>query len=89
MEYKKAFTNTMNQTLKWKKLNFVECGENYSINLGTAEIRNDKTGRILKHNLQHKDGYYRVNLYLNGKHKYYMVHILFYTRMLFHEYVIY
>jgi len=38
----------MNQTLKWKKLDFVENGQNYSINLDTNEIRNDKTDRILK-----------------------------------------
>ena len=38
----------MNQSFKWKKLDFIEFGQNYSINLETAEIRNNKTGRILK-----------------------------------------
>ena len=65
----------MNQTLKWKKIDFIENAENYSINLETAEIRNDKTGRILKTHLNNK-GYYRIGLYLNGKQKYYLVHQL-------------
>ena len=61
----------------WKKLDFVECGQNYCINLETAEIRNDKTGRIRKpHN--DKDGYMHLCLNLNGKQKWYRVHILMY-----------
>ena len=65
----------MNQSFKWKKLDFIECGQNYSINLETAEIRNDKTGRILKPQLNGR-GYYQVALYLKGKGKMYYVHVL-------------
>jgi len=64
----------MNQTLKWKKLDFVECGQNYSINLETNEIRNDITGKIKKPHL--RGGYHRVQLSLNGKNKNYPVHQL-------------
>ena len=59
----------------WKKLDMIEFGQNYSINLETAEIRNDKTGRILKPQLNGRR-YYQVALYLNGKQKYYLVHQL-------------
>ena len=64
----------MNQSFKWKKLDFIECGENYSINLETAEIRNDKIGKILKPWLT--GGYYRICLYMNRKRKMYYVHVL-------------
>ena len=60
--------------LNWKKLDFIECGMNYSINLETNEIRNDNTGRILKPQTNH--GYYRIRLCLNGKHKHYFIHVL-------------
>ena len=63
----------MNQSFKWKKLDMIECGQNYSINLETNEIRNNKTGRILKPQLNNH-GYYQVCLYLNGKNKKYKVH---------------
>lgn len=66
----------MNQSLKWKKLDFVEYGVNYSINLETSEIRNDKTGKILK--LCLTNGYCYVNLCLDGKRKSYRVHMLVY-----------
>ena len=45
----------------WKKLDMIEFGQNYSINLETAEIRNDKTGRILKPQLNGRR-YYQVAL---------------------------
>ena len=64
----------MNQSFKWKKLDFIECGENYSINLETAEIRNDISLKILKPWLN--QGYYRIELRLNGKRKNYYVHVL-------------
>ena len=64
----------MNQSFKWKKLDMIEFGQNYSINLETAEIRNDKIGKILKPKTDH--GYYRIGLSLNGKRKMYYVHQL-------------
>ena len=63
--------------LNWKKLDFIECGQHYYINLETAEIRNDKIGKILKPQLT-KSGYYQVGLSLNGKRKFYYVHVLVY-----------
>ena len=57
----------------WINLNFLEYGENYSINLQTHEVRNNKTGKILNKYLGNK-GYYRVQLYLNNKRKYYYIH---------------
>ena len=66
----------MNQTLKWKKLDLVEYGQNYSINLETNEIRNDNSLKILKPQLSR--GYYQVGLYLDGKRKFYYVHVLVY-----------
>jgi len=68
----------MNQSFKWKKLDFIECGQNYSINLETAEIRNDNTGRILKPQLNNNGnrGYYQVGLHMNRKRKFYYVHVL-------------
>ena len=59
----------------WKKLDMIECGQNYSVNLETAEIRNDKTSRILKPQLNN-NGYYRICLSLNSKQKKYLVHVL-------------
>ena len=64
----------MNQSFKWKKLDMIENGQNYSINLETAEIRNNKTGRILKPQLN--NGYYQVGLHMNSKQKKYLVHVL-------------
>ena len=62
--------------LNWKKLNMTENDSNYSINLETAEIRNNNTGRIRKQIIV--KGYKRVLLNLNGKRKWYCVHILMY-----------
>lgn len=45
-----------------------ECNEN-------GEIRNTKTGRILR-TFKGKDGYYRVSLFVLGKSKTYMLHRL-------------
>ena len=58
----------------WKKLDFIDYGMNYSINLETAEIRNDKNGKILKPWLT--GDYYRIDLNLNGKRKSYKIHQL-------------
>ena len=69
-------TNSLNENNSWKKLSFVECGNNYSINLHTAEIRNDITDNILKPTLV--KGYKYVCLYLNSKRKHYLVHQLVY-----------
>lgn len=56
----------------WRKLDFLENGENYSIsNLG--DVRTDMTGRIIKHGFSH-DGYHTIKLHQNGKRKYYCVH---------------
>jgi hypothetical protein len=56
----------------WKKLDFLENGENYSIsNLG--QVRNDVTGLIMKHKI-HKDGYHRIGLCQNRKQKGYLIH---------------
>ena len=76
MEYKKAFTNTMNQTLKWKKLDMIENGDNYSICLDYPYVvRNDKTNRIKKPSLV-KNGYYYLILYKNNHGKQYCHHQL-------------
>ena len=53
----------------------IECGQNYSINLETNEIRNDNTDRILKQGLNNR-GYYQAVLCMNGKRKKYLVHVL-------------
>ena len=66
-------TNSLNEN-NWKKLDMIEFGQNYSINLLTNEIRNDNSLKILKPRLS--KGYYRVQLYLNGKSKFYYVHQL-------------
>ena len=52
----------------------IECGENYSVNLETNEIRNDTTGKILKPKID--QGYYRICLYMNVKRKMYYLHVL-------------
>ena len=64
----------MNQSFKWKKLDFIENGQNYSINLETNEIRNDNTSRILKPYLV--EGYYQVCLCMDRKRKFYYIHQL-------------
>lgn len=69
-------TDSLNEN-NWKCLDFVDFGQNYSINLLTNEIRNDKRGKILKPRLT--NGYYQVGLWLNGKQKRYYVHMLVYT----------
>lgn len=61
-------------SLTWIKLDMFENGENYSICLETTEVRNDKTGRILKQ--CYDKGYKRVYFSLNGKKKFYRVHQL-------------
>ena len=58
----------------WKKLDMIEYGMNYSINLETNEIRNDNTCRIRKPWIN--KGYYQIGLSLNGKQKKYLVHVL-------------
>lgn len=55
----------------WKK---IKCYENYSVS-SDGDIRNDKTGRILKKYKSNK-GYELVNLYENGKGKMFLVHRL-------------
>ena len=65
---------TSTNSLNWKKLDFIECGENYSICLETNEVRNDRTGYILKPN--NRCGYQRISLCINGKHKHADIHQL-------------
>jgi hypothetical protein len=62
----------MQKTEVWKNLAFLECGENYSVS-DMGNVRNDKTGLIMKHNITH-NGYHRIGLQQNGKRKYYYVH---------------
>ena len=59
-----------------EKLDFVEYGQYYSINLETNEIRNDNTGKILKPWLT--GGYFQVGLHMNKKRKCYRLHQLVY-----------
>jgi hypothetical protein len=54
----------------WKKIE----GYDYSIN-EIGEVRNNKTGRILKQGLD-KDGYYKVNLFDGTKGKIHYIHRL-------------
>ena len=54
----------------WKK---IDDYENYSVSMN-GDVRNDKTGRILKQNLG--NGYYQVGLCKNGKEKKHLVHRL-------------
>lgn len=56
---------------QWKK---IDGYENYSVSCN-GEIRNDKTGRVLK-KYKNKDGYEHVNLYKNGKIKVFSTHRL-------------
>ena len=66
----------MDQSFKWKKLSFVEYGDNYSICMEYPyDIRNDTTGRILKPHLANY-GYYRIELWKNNHRKYYRHHML-------------
>ena len=66
----------MDQSFKWKKLSFVEYGDNYSICMNYPyDVRNDKTGRILKPHLT-KDGYYQICLCMNNHRKHYYHHML-------------
>ena len=65
---------TSTNSLNWKKLDFIECGENYSICLETNEVRADKKDIILKQQLH--NGYLNVQLSLNGKRKRYNIHQL-------------
>ena len=64
----------MNQSFKWKKLDMIEFGLNNSINLETAEIRNDISLKILKPKLNNR--YSQIGLCMNGKRKFYYVHVL-------------
>ena len=62
-------------SLNWKKLDFVENGENYSICMEYPyNVRNDRTGYILKPFF--RNGYQSIKLCLNGKSKYYLHHQL-------------
>ena len=66
----------MDQSFKWKQLSFVEYGDNYSICMNYPyDVRNDKTGRILKPHLT-KDGYYQICLCMNNHRKHYYHHVL-------------
>ena len=56
---------------QWKK---IDGYENYSVSRN-GEIRNDKTGRVLKQIYDNK-GYLHINLYENGKKKKITVHRL-------------
>ena len=57
---------TSTNSLNWKKLDFIECGENYSICMQYPyEVRNDITGRMLK--ADRVNGYLRMTLFINGK----------------------
>jgi hypothetical protein len=57
----------------WKKLSFLENGQKYSVsNMGY--VRNDVTGRILKHAFNKKIGYYYIALCQNSKCKWYYIH---------------
>lgn len=57
--------------MKWKK---IEGYENYLVS-SNGDVKNDKTGRILK-KYRNKKGYETVNLYKNGKMKTFQVHRL-------------
>ena len=63
-------------SLNWKKLDFVENGDYYSICMDYPyNVRNDNTGRILKPHLA-KRGYYQIRLYKNSHCKNYYHHVL-------------
>lgn len=55
----------------WKK---IEGYEKYSVS-DSGDVRNDKTGKILKPN-KNKVGYYKVNLWVNGREHQIDVHRL-------------
>ena len=57
--------------MEWVK---IKDYDNYSVN-EIGEVRNDKSGRILKWRLD-KKGYYRISLCKNGKVIYYLIHRL-------------
>jgi hypothetical protein len=64
---------------RWKK---IYGWPNYSVST-LGEVRNDNTGRILKHQKSKRGGYYPfVNLYKNGKRKNMLVHFLVATAFL-------
>lgn len=66
----------MEQTFKWRKLDFVENGDNYSICMEFPyNIRNDKTNRVLKSHLTNT-GYYQIELWKNNHKKRYYHHML-------------
>ena len=66
----------MDQSFKWKKLDFVENGDNYSICLEYPyDVRNNKTGRILNSHLTNR-GYYQIELWKNNHKKRYYHHVL-------------
>jgi len=54
----------------WKKIDDYD----YSININ-GEVRNDKTGKIKKNQMNDK-GYYSIMLYNNGKCKFFRIHRL-------------
>ena len=62
-------------SLNWKKLNFVEYGDNYSICMEFPyDVRNDNTGRILKPHFT--SGHYQIRLNYKKKQKPYYHHVL-------------
>ena len=63
-------------SLNWKKLDFVDHGDNYSICLEYPyDVRNDTTGRILKPHLTN-NGYYQIALCKNNRVKNHLHHVL-------------
>jgi hypothetical protein len=58
-------------------MNFIKIQdyENYSINI-SGDVRNDKTGRILKKFFNKSNGYYNIDLYKNKIGKHYYIHRL-------------
>ena len=57
---------TSTNSLNWKKIDFIETGENYSICMQYPyEVRNDITGHMLK--ADRVNGYLRMSLFINGK----------------------
>jgi len=70
-------------SLNWKKLDFVDHGDNYSICLEYPyDVRNDTTGRIRKLSITNH-GYYRLPLCDKGKTKYYLHHVYHNTSVIY------
>ena len=60
----------------WKSLDFLENGENYSIDLSTNTIYNKRNKPLSP--CKKKNGYFLINLCKNGKRKYYYFHRIVY-----------